>query len=179
VTPEQLAEIKADLAAVPAPPWQWIGTKDTGPLLTTTHSGWQYLLGPAFPVDEHGDQEENADGTPLYSDLQFRDKGTDDEYAIMRRAAEMIVPRAPYDPGTYRDIDNPVARWIKRSAEHATALIAEVERLTAELTEERALRGLNLAQLRSAEAEAPTAQDYLDATELRACAANLRKEATS
>lgn len=139
MTPERIAEIKADLAAVPAPPWRWIGTRTTGPMLVTDHSGQHYLLRPAYPLDEHGDQATDDEGRPLYADLYFRDEGKDDEFAILRRAAEMIVPRTDYDPETYRDIDNPMARWIKQSAEYVTGLLAEVKQLRSRAEDVRAI----------------------------------------
>jgi hypothetical protein len=130
-----LDAIRRDLAVVPPPPWRWIGNKVTGPFLVTDHSGQLYLLGPAHPVDEHGGQITDDEDRPVFADLQLRDKRDSDRYAVMRTAAEMIVPRAPYDPDTYRDIDNPVARWIVRSAAHATALVAEVDRLREQIRE--------------------------------------------
>lgn len=134
LTAEQLDEIRADLAAIPAPPWRWIGMRGAGgPLLVTDHSGQLYLLGPAHPVDEHGDQETDVEGRPVYGDLEFRDQRDGERWAVMRRAAEMIVPRAAYDPDAYADVDNPIARWIQRSAAHAAALLAEVEALRAQM----------------------------------------------
>jgi hypothetical protein len=130
-----LDAIRRDLAAVPPPPWRWIGRKDTGPLLVTDHSGQLYLLGPAHPVDEHGGQITDDDDAPVFADLMFRDQRDGERYATMREAAELIVPRTSYDPETYRDIDNPVARWIVRSAAHATALVAEVEQLRGQLAD--------------------------------------------
>ncbi|MFV2172400.1 hypothetical protein ACFHW2_11540 [Actinomadura sp. LOL_016] len=132
---EQLAEVRHALAAVPAPPWQWIGHRHTGPTLVTTHSGWQYILGIAHPQDEHGHRIEDDELRPVYGDLLFWDEGGEDEFPVMRRAVEMIEPRAEYDPDTIRGIDNPVARWLQRSAEFAALLLDEVDRLRAELAQ--------------------------------------------
>ncbi|TDD37916.1 MarR family transcriptional regulator [Actinomadura sp. KC06] len=66
----------------------------------------------------------------------------------------MIVPRAAYDPDSIRGIDNPVARWIQRSAEHVTALLDEVDRLRAELDETRDQSDGDRAALADERAEA-------------------------
>jgi hypothetical protein len=126
MTPERVAEVQAALDAVPAPPWQWIGTPRTGPDLVTTHSGWQYVMGferlgmqsaqPVFPVDTEGG-------------------------VLLRAASEgMIVPRGGHDRTMIGDIDNPVARWIRYSAEYAQELLAEVGHLAAELADRTAER---------------------------------------
>lgn len=131
-TVDRLAEIRAALDAVPAPPWQWIGDRRTGAMLTTTHSGWLYLLGVEQPLDSDGEQPENLDGSPIWADLEFRHQADGAKYATLTPARELAVGRADYDPDTIRDIDNPVARWMRYSAQYVTELLAEVERLTEE-----------------------------------------------
>lgn len=114
------AEIAEALAAVPAPPWHWIGDTTSGPILATRHSGWRTVMAfrrlgmigaqPTFPVpaEPHG-------------------------YMLLTPARDLIVPRASYDPRTFRGIDNPVAKFIEHSAEYVAELLAENERLRAEL----------------------------------------------
>jgi hypothetical protein len=117
--------IEAALADIPAPPWQWIGTRNAdGPMLATTHSGWEYLMGL-----EHG---EDHVGERVFADLSFRDKREGDTYAVLKPSRELAVGRTEYDPDTIRGIDNPIARWIEKSAEYAAALIARVRELEAQ-----------------------------------------------
>ncbi|MGI5288069.1 hypothetical protein ACQEVF_32660 [Nonomuraea polychroma] len=127
LTPERLNEIQTALAAVPAPPWHWIGdTKHQGPILATKHSGWIYVMGfkrlgmrgaqPAFPV-------RGEDGYLLITPCREIEERTS------VTAKDVAVPRASYDPDTVRGIDNPVARWLEHSPQYAKELLAEVERL--------------------------------------------------
>lgn len=126
MTPERHAEIEAALAAIPAPPWQWIGDcRRDGPVLATTHSGWVYVMGfdrlgmqgaqPSFPV------------------------GKMDGGGLITPAAELAVARDPDAPGPIRDIDNPVARWLRHSGQYAQELLAELGWLAAELSDTQAL----------------------------------------
>ncbi|GAA2990363.1 hypothetical protein GCM10017559_07950 [Streptosporangium longisporum] len=131
-TVDRLAEIRAALDAVPAPPWQWIGDRRTRVMLTTTHSGWQYVLGVGRPLDSDGEQAENLDGSPIWADLEFRHQADGAKYATLTPARELAVGRTDYDPDTIRDIDNPVARWMRDSAQYVTELLAEVDRLAEE-----------------------------------------------
>ena len=127
MTPERLDEIEAALGAVPAPPWRWIGTRGSGgPQLVTDHSGQQHILRAAKPVDRHGDEYTDAYGAPAYGDLEFRDKRGVEKYFVMRDGAQLAVGRTEYDPDSIIDVDNPVARWIRRSAEYAAELVSEV-----------------------------------------------------
>lgn len=144
IGPGEMAEIERDLLAVPAPPWRWIGHKDTGPMLVTDHSGQLYLLGPAHPGAEDDEMR------PIYGDLQFRDKRPGEKYALMRRAAEMIVPRADHDPDAYSDIDNPMARWLKVSAQHVSRLAAAYRELSASAAVEISTRQDRIAELETA-----------------------------
>ncbi len=138
-SPERLEEIRTDLAAVPAPPWRWIGCRGAGgPQLVTAHSGSQYILRAAKPMDRHGEEITDADDSPVYGDLQFRDQRSDEKYAVMRSGSELAVGRTQYDPDNIASVDNPVARWLERSASHAELLVAEVEWLAAELADARA-----------------------------------------
>jgi hypothetical protein len=130
---QQLAEIRADLAAVPAPPWRWIGVRGAGgPQLVTDHSGRQYLLRAKKPVDRRGDEVlDPQTDYPVYGDLEFRDQRSGERYAVMRPGDQLAMGRTDYDPDSIVGVDNPVARWVERSAAHAAALLAEVERLQA------------------------------------------------
>ncbi|MEV1179393.1 hypothetical protein, partial [Nonomuraea sp. NPDC049784] len=74
---------------------------------------------------------EDADGVPIYADLTFRDQQPDEKYAVLRPARDLAVSRTSYDPHTIRDIDNPVARWIRDAPQYVTELLAEVHRLRA------------------------------------------------
>lgn len=131
---QRLADILADLEAVPLPPWRWVGTIDAGgPRLVTAHSGQQSLLYAARPADQHGEEATDVDGGPVYGDLKFRSQRDGEQYATMRTGAELAVPRAAYDPDTIADIDSPVARWIKRSPVYVAELLGEVERLRQEV----------------------------------------------
>jgi hypothetical protein len=157
---QQLAGIRADLAAVPAPPWRWIGVRHAGgPQLVTDHSGRQYILRAAKPADQNGDElTDPVTDYPVYGDLQFRDQRPDEEYATMRRGNELAVGRTSYDPDSIAGVNNPVARWIEKSAAHAAALLAEVDRLDAglsgfALTASNLLTELEAAQARIAELE--------------------------
>jgi hypothetical protein len=133
--PKRLAEIRADLDAVPAPPWRWIGVRGSGgPQLVTDHSGQQYLLRAKKPVDGGGDEVlDFVTDAPVYGDLEFRDQRPGETYSTMRTGDQMAIGRTDYDPDAIVGVDNPVARWVERSASHAAALLAEVEWLMAEL----------------------------------------------
>lgn len=135
MTPEREAEIRAELAAVPAPPWRWIGSRYAGgPELVTDHSGRQYLLRAAKPTDDRGDEllDPETDAV-VYGDLEFRDQREGEKYSTMRSGNSLAAGRTEYDPDAIVGVANPVARWIETSAQHATALLAEVDRLRAEL----------------------------------------------
>lgn len=133
---QQLAEIRADLDAVPAPPWRWIGNRSAGgPQLVTDHSGRQYLLRAKKPTDGRGDEVlDPATDYPVYGDLEFRDQRAGEQYATMRAGDQLAVGRTDYDPDSIVGIDNSMGRWIERSATHAAALLAEVDRLRARVT---------------------------------------------
>jgi hypothetical protein len=117
-------EITDALAAIPAGPWHWIGDLNSGPTLATQYGGWKYVMGfrrlgtngaqPCFPVpvEPHG-------------------------HALLTPARDLIVPRAAYDPRTFRGINHPVARFIEHSAQFVAELLAENERLRGELAEQR------------------------------------------
>ncbi|MGW1015645.1 hypothetical protein [Streptomyces niveus] len=134
LTPEREQEIRADLAAVPAPPWRWIGNRGAGgPQLVTDHSGRQYLLRAAKPVDGRGDELLDPEGDyPIYGDLQFRDQRDGEKYSQMRTGAELGIGRTSYDPDNLISVDNAVANWLMKSAAHAAALLAELDRVRAE-----------------------------------------------
>lgn len=127
MSPEYRAEIAASLAAIPAPPWHWIGDTYSGPALATKHSGWRILMGfrrlgtngaqPTFPVGPQG-------------------------MTRLTPARDLIVPRASYDARTFRGIDHPVARFIENSGAYVADLLAEVERLNDELAKARANGGV-------------------------------------
>lgn len=125
LSPQRLDEILAALRAVPAPPWAWFGDTRQGPILATDHSGRKCVMlfercgmqgaQPAFPVWEESG------------------------WARMRPARELIVPRAYYDPTTFRDIDNPVAQFLKNSPQYVAELLEELNRrarLVADKTDE-------------------------------------------
>ncbi|MDX3328847.1 hypothetical protein PV405_30005 [Streptomyces sp. ME02-6979-3A] len=135
MTPEREAEIRADLAAVPAPPWRWIGSRHAGgPELVTDHSGRQYLLRAAKPTDHRGDEllDPETDAV-VYGDLEFRDQREGETYSWMRPGNSLAVGRTEYDPDAIVGVANPIARWFEKSAQHTTDLLAEVDRLRAEL----------------------------------------------
>lgn len=121
---DRRAQIAEHLAAIPAPPWHWIGNCTSGPILVTKHSGWIYVMG-FRRLGMHGAQPE------------FPVRAGDSGFWLTHSAAEQIVPRAPHDPKTFRGIDNDVARFFERSAEYVAELLAENERLRTELAEER------------------------------------------
>lgn len=129
--PERLAEIRVDLAAVPAAPWCWIGSRGAGgPELVTDHSGRQYLLRAVKPTDQHGEELlDPVDDSPVYGDLAFRDRRDGEKYSTMRSGNRLAIGRTDYDPDSIVGVDNPVARWIERSAAHVEVLLAEVDRL--------------------------------------------------
>jgi hypothetical protein len=135
LTPEQLAEIRADLGAVPAPPWRWIGVRGAGgPQLVTDHSGRQYLLRAKKPTDAGGDELlDFVTDAAVFGDLEFHDQRAGERYSIMRPGDQLAIGRTDYDPDSIVGVDNPVARWIERSAAHATALLVEVARQAREI----------------------------------------------
>lgn len=149
---ETLAAIRADLAAVPAPPWRWIGVRGCGgPQLVTDHSGRQYLLRAAKPADVRGDEvlDPHTD-CAVYGDLEFRDQRDGERYSSMRPGDQLATGRTDYDPDSIVGVDNPVARWVERSAAHASALLAEVDRLRAwvqQLEQALAATGRSLSSL--------------------------------
>lgn len=143
----RLAEIRVALAAIPAPPWLWIGSRDAGgPQLVTDHSGRQYILSAVKPVDCKGDElsDPYAD-VPIYGDLQFRDQRPNEKWASMRTGNQLAVGRTSYDPDSIRDVDNPVARWLRDSPQYVAELLAEVDRLRKENADLEAGLGLNEA----------------------------------
>jgi hypothetical protein len=133
LSPDRLTQIRTDLAAVPAPPWCWIGSRGAGgPELVTDHSGRQYLLRAVKPTDQHGEELlDPADDSPVYGDLAFRDRRGAEQYSTMRSGNRLAIGRTDYDPDSIVGVDNPVARWIERSPAHTQALLAEVDRLNA------------------------------------------------
>jgi hypothetical protein len=130
-----LEEIREALASVPAGPWCWRGTSSS-PVLVTKHSGQLYLLGVSGAYDEC----EGCGRLPLDVNLQFRHQPPGSDFAILESAGHMIIPRAPYDLDTVRDIENPVARWIKNSPEYVEQLLNEVDWLREQLAREAAIR---------------------------------------
>jgi len=114
MTPQRLYEILTALRAVPAPPWGWIGDTRGGPILATQHSGQLYVMGfsrcgmqgaqPRFPVKAPSG------------------------WSLMTDAKDLIVPRTDYDPKTFRDIDNPVARFLKDAPQYIAELLEELNR---------------------------------------------------
>ncbi|MFI1525430.1 hypothetical protein [Streptomyces griseus] len=131
MTPDREQEIRADLAAVPAPPWRWIGSRGAGgPQLVTDHSGREYLLRAAKPADHRGDEllDPETDAV-VYGDLEFRDQREGETYSWMRSGNSLAVGRTEYDPDSIVGVANPIARWVEKSAQHTTDLLAEVERL--------------------------------------------------
>ncbi|MFJ8871039.1 hypothetical protein ACIRD6_35470 [Streptomyces sp. NPDC102473] len=138
MAPEQREQIRAALAAIPAPPWRWIGLRDAGgPQLVTDHSGRQYLLRAAKPTDHRGDEllDPETDAV-VYGDLEFRDQPEGETYSLMRSGNSLAVGRTEYDPDAIVGVANPLARWFEKSAQHATALLAEVDRLRTELADQ-------------------------------------------
>lgn len=135
LSPQREAEIRADLDAIPAPPWRWIGSRHAGgPQLVTDHSGRQYLLRAAKPTDHRGDEllDPETDAV-VYGDLKFRDRREGEKYSTMRSGNTLAIGRTEYDPDSIVGVANPVARWLEASAQYATELLAEVERLRATL----------------------------------------------
>ncbi|NWF25295.1 hypothetical protein HW130_03280 [Streptomyces sp. PKU-EA00015] len=145
MTTDRTTEIQAALAAVPAPPWRWIGSRTSGgPELVTDHSGRQYLLRAAKPVDGRGDELLDPAGDyPIYGDLQFRDKRPGERYSTMRRGDELAVGRTHYDENTIVDVDNPVARFLRDAPQYVADLLAENARLRQENAELVRALGLN------------------------------------
>lgn len=136
-TDTRLAEIREALAAVPAPPWLWIGSRNAGgPQLVTDHSGRQYILSAVKPTDCKGDElsDPYAD-VPIYGDLQFRDQRPNEKWSSMRTGSELAVGRTHYDPDSIRDVDNPVARWFRDSPQYVSDLLARVAELESTLAE--------------------------------------------
>ncbi|WP_405824229.1 hypothetical protein OG705_29185 [Streptomyces sp. NBC_00838] len=131
LTPEHENAIRSDLAAVPAPPWRWIGNRGAGgPQLVTDHSGRQYLLRAAKPVDGRGDELLDPAGDyPIYGDLQFRDQREGEKYSLMRNGNELGIGRTSCNPDNLVGVDNAVANWLMKSAAHAAALLAELDRV--------------------------------------------------
>ncbi|MFB6873698.1 hypothetical protein [Streptomyces sp. NPDC056323] len=135
LSPEREAEIRADLDAIPAPPWRWIGSRHAGgPQLVTDHSGRQYVLRAAKPTDHRGDELLDPEtGWVVYGDLEFRDQRESEKYSTMRSGNALAIGRTEYDPDAIVGVANPVARWLEASAQYATDLLAELDRLRAEL----------------------------------------------
>jgi len=137
---ERLAEIRAALALVPAPPWHWRGDTYSGPFLATVQGGWRLVMGfrrlgmqgaqPAFPAA-------TPNGVFVYE------------------AKRQMVPRTDYDTKTFCDIDNPVARWMRDSAQFVAELLADRNALARELADSR-------DRTLAAKQEAQKAQDLAD-----------------
>jgi hypothetical protein len=132
---DRTSEIQAALDGVPAPPWRWIGTRTSGgPQLVTDHSGRQYLLRAAKPVDGRGDELLDPEGDyPIYGDLQFRDQRPGERYSSMRRGGELAVGRTSYDEDSIVDVDNPVARFLRDAPQYVADLLREVLALRSEV----------------------------------------------
>ncbi|MFF1650193.1 hypothetical protein [Streptomyces sp. NPDC058240] len=141
LSPEREAEIRTDLDAVPAPPWRWIGSRHAGgPQLVTDHSGRQYVLRAAKPTDHRGDELLDPEmGYVVYGDLEFRDQREGEKYSTMRSGDALAIGRTEYDPDSIVGVANPVARWLEASAQYATDLLAELDRVRAELAEQKRL----------------------------------------
>lgn len=122
MAPERRAEISTALAAVPAPPWHWIGDTRTGPALVTKHSGWRYVMG-FRRLGMNGAQPNFPTAIPPRG------------HTIMVSARDQIIPHTDYDTRTFRGIDNPVAQFLEHSAQYVAELLAENERLRSELAE--------------------------------------------
>lgn len=126
MTAARRAEITAALAAIPAPPWHWIGDTVSGPHLVTAHSGWRSVMGfrrlgttgaqPEFPTGPRG-------------------------LTVLTPACDLIVPRGSHDTKMFRGIDHPVARFIENSGAYVAELLADNERLRDELAKARADAG--------------------------------------
>lgn len=138
---EREAEIRTDLDAIPAPPWRWIGSRHAGgPELVTDHSGRQYLLRAAKPTDHRGDELLDPEtNNVVYGDLEFRDQRKGEKYSTMRSGNTLATGRTEYDPDAIVGVANPVAKWLEASAQHATDLLAEVDRLRTELAKSQEL----------------------------------------
>jgi hypothetical protein len=145
LSPEREAEIRTALDAVPAPPWRWIGSRHAGgPQLVTDHSGRQYLLRAAKPTDHRGDELLDPEAySVVYGDLEFRDQRNGETYSTMRPGNALAVGRTEYDPDAIVGVANPVARWLESSAQYASDLLAELDRVRAE-------RDARIAQLETA-----------------------------
>ncbi|MFJ1696223.1 hypothetical protein ACIOHC_13890 [Streptomyces sp. NPDC088252] len=140
LSPQREAEIRTGLDAIPAPPWRWIGSRHAGgPQLVTDHSGRQYVLRAAKPTDHRGDEllDPETDYV-VYGDLEFRDQREGEEYSTMRSGDALAIGRTEYDPDSIVGVANPVARWLEASAQYATDLLAELDRVRAELATARA-----------------------------------------
>ena len=133
--PDRTSEIQAALDAVPAPPWRWIGSRTSGgPQLVTDHSGRQYLLRAAKPVDARGDELlDPVTDYPIYGDLKFRDQRPGERYSTMRRGDELAVGRTSYDEDNIVDVDNPIARFMRDAPQYVADLLAENARLRGEV----------------------------------------------
>jgi hypothetical protein len=174
LTPEREQEIRSDLAAVPAPPWRWIGSRGAGgPQLVTDHSGRQYLLRATKPVDGRGDELLDPAGDyPIYGDLEFRDQRDGEEYSRMRNGNELGIGRTNYDPDSLVGVDNAVANWLMKSAAHAAALLAELDRVRdsrAEMTRANAdwLEGIGQDHAASMLRYSLDLEDEMTAAEMR------------
>ncbi|MET7788087.1 hypothetical protein ABZS93_15960 [Streptomyces sp900116325] len=135
LSPEREAEIRTSLDAIPAPPWRWIGSRHAGgPQLVTDHSGRQYVLRAAKPTDHRGDELLDPETySVVYGDLEFRDQREGERYSTMRSGDALAIGRTECDPDSIVGVANPVARWLEASAQYATDLLAELDRLRAEL----------------------------------------------
>lgn len=130
------AEIRQALAAVPAPPWRWIGVRHAGgPQLVTDHSGRQYLLRAKKPVDGHGEELlDPVDDGVVYGDLEFRDQREGERYSTLRSGGQLGIGRTSYDPDSIVGIANPIASWLENSPRYVTDALARITELEAQLT---------------------------------------------
>ncbi|MEU2403337.1 hypothetical protein ABZ609_03290 [Streptomyces rubiginosohelvolus] len=102
--------------------------------MVTDHSGRQYLLRAAKPTDYRGDELLDPEkDTVVYGDLEFRDQREGEKWSSMRSGNSLAVGRTEYDPDAIVSVANPIARWVEKSAQHTTDLLAEVDRLREEL----------------------------------------------
>ncbi|SFT31874.1 hypothetical protein [Streptomyces sp. ok210] len=150
LSPEREAKIRTDLDAIPAPPWRWIGSRHAGgPQLVTDHSGRQYVLRAAKPTDHRGDELLDPETySVVYGDLEFRDQREGERYSTMRSGDALAIGRTEYDPDSIVGVANPVAHWLEASAQYATELLAEVDRLRVELDEAQRRYVFDTAELK-------------------------------
>lgn len=92
------------------------------------------MLRAAKPTDHRGDELLDPETySVVYGDLEFRDQREGERYSTMRSGDALAVGRTEYAPDSIVGVANPVARWLETSAQYATDLLAELDRLRAEL----------------------------------------------